>query len=394
MKVVINREKVAIISFLGLTVFFVVYNTMISIGLIPKFIGGGYGFISFIVFMFVLLNFKSFLIDLSRHMKFSIPFLYYFIYVLLVSVLSTIADPLLNPAFQHMLINYVHGFVLFYIGYYLTLNSILLNKFLKITTLISFFLLAYYYIKTGNLMFNANSLEVNDEEVASYQTFGRTAFLCISLLIVNIKPFIYRLIFFIIGTFILFILGARSEAVGFLLFGLSFIVFSSGLNLFKLSVLVAVITSTLFLLYSNIDLVMDTRFGQLADFQQSSSWLAREEFYIYAQSVIKDHFILGSFGSSFLHFDNVGSNAHNIIAVWANYGILGLMLFISCSIFPIFISFYLIAKGSRDPNLIFSLLFGTVCLFLLFIAKSNFWIIPPFYWGVFLGYFRKNYVSN
>src|SRR5699024_11985949 len=138
---------------------------------------------SIITFLFIILGFIPFINSLLKATKLSIIYLYYFIYIILIISISTFLEPVLFPAFTHSLITLLHGFVLFYIGYYLNLNNSILNKILLTACLVSFVLLLYYYLMTGSLMFNASQLDSNAEDVASYQAFGRTAFLVMSLII-------------------------------------------------------------------------------------------------------------------------------------------------------------------------------------------------------------------
>src|SRR5699024_10911121 len=106
-------------------------------------------------------------------------------------------------------------------------------------------------------------------------------------------------------------------------FSILVVFYSTGFNISRILMTILVSSLAVYLIWTNLYLLMDTRFGQLFSLEDSSSWQAREEFYDFGILTIKKHFILGDFGSSYTYFGNVGSNAHNIIAAWANFGLLG-----------------------------------------------------------------------
>ncbi|MEO9347259.1 O-antigen ligase family protein [Acinetobacter radioresistens] len=388
-----KNDQIAFYGFILITLGFISYSIFVSLGFFPPFLGGWYGFANLLILIFMVLNFKDFFNNFLRFNYYGLLVFIFYIYVIGFSsiYLFTSSINLISP-YTHFILNLLYGFILFYLGLNLKFDE-KLKFFLQSFFIISCILLFLYFIQTGNFMLNTakNAAEfLEGEEAASYQTFGRTGFLCLSLLIFLLNSFYRILLVQIGGIFILFFLGARSETLAFIFISSLFLFLKTQFKLERILLLLSLFLLFLIFIISNTDLLYETRFGQLLDFSTSTSWQARQEFYNYGLEVIRNNPFLGEFGSSYIKYNDIGANPHHIIAAWSNFGILGFVLFILCCLIPVLSSFYyIIFRERRDLGLYFTAIFGLCCVFLLFSSKSIFWIIPPFYWGIYLGYFKK-----
>jgi hypothetical protein len=213
----------------------------------------------------------------------------------------------------------------------------------------------------------------NAAAVATYQGFARS-YLATALIVLPFSRGIrLRMLMYAIAVPALFLNGARSELIAFLLLITVVEIFHTRYKLL-LSVLLFVAASGA-LLYADqiIDMLPVNRSVQLLDIDSASSWEARNFLLAQALKTIATHPVLGDYGSYFYLFSSSGSYAHNILSAWVDLGFAGFAWLLCMSVLPMRDLFADLASGrvklgSREFMLTFSLMLTT--LIMLFAAKS------------------------
>ncbi|HYD78293.1 MAG TPA: O-antigen ligase family protein [Paucimonas sp.] len=217
----------------------------------------------------------------------------------------------------------------------------------------------------------------NAEVVATYQGFARS-YLATALIVLPFAGALpLRLGMVAVVTVALFMNGARSELMAFLILVAVIEVFRAGNKGRRLLLLSAlVLAGTGLLLYADrlIDLLPANRSLQLLDLANASSWEARNFLLSEALDTIAEHPLLGDYGSYFHLFASSGSYAHNIFSAWVDLGFAGFVWLLCMIVLPLRrLGAALVAgkesAGARGFMLTFSLLFVT---FVMLIAAKSF----------------------
>jgi hypothetical protein len=250
-----------------------------------------------------------------------------------------------------------------------------------------------YCFVSGSLFYYAQRTAKDLEgAVSSYQGYARSLailFLYARSLVVG-RPI--RLLFLtLIGGASLFVSGARSEFLGFLL--VYFVLIAIGVlnvNSGKVSasprlLLVLLLSLVVFtaLGFYVLGSGLDSRILQLADLESANSYIARQDLLQVGMINVSSSPILGIFGGHIAYTGSSGGYIHNILSAWAGFGLPAFLLILYLQLSALRGS-YLLAK--RIPSGLCWLAFelNLFSSFLLFTTKSIFWIVPPLGWGLFL----------
>lgn len=189
-------------------------------------------------------------------------------------------------------------------------------------------MLAIAFVNQQNGFFYAKEIagRYNEEEIASYQGFARSALVTSMMLLANGSR---RSVLWIFGIslILLFVLGARSEFLGFLAVGLLVMNIRFGsarFNWLIMSVLLVALAITADWVVTAFD---NTRIVHLLDYQDDTSFQSRELLNDAAWKSIANSPLLGDYGS-YLVTNGVGKYAHNALSAWVDYGLIGFFGFI------------------------------------------------------------------
>lgn len=321
-------SKAMTMAFVFLVPGYFLYHWMALIGLMPLLLGGYSNESAAIVLMWVLLwglcglphgSLGSLRLSWAE-ILYGIFMLYFGVMVLTHWGVST--APQVSVSHTASIIQLLAAFAVFRLA---PLQSRGLRQVLLVTV-VAMSLLVYQAAATDALTLLLASSD--DTRVANYQGLGR-AFL---LTVVPVAAFTSsrwkRLLHYINATMVIFLLGARSEVAGLLVFAATFewmLMRRKGRTLLIMTVLLAATAALLIAILPLLgEWFPDNRVLLLMQgFESDGSVLERGEQIRFALGSIATHPVLGAYGS-YGELGNAGSYAHNILSVWVDLGILGL----------------------------------------------------------------------
>jgi O-antigen ligase len=185
------------------------------------------------------------------------------------------------------------------------------------------------------------------------------------------------------GVVILYILGARSELVSFLVLAIVLVV------LFTLKdiryFLYFIIGGLLFFLaLAVIGIEIQSRQTELINLASSRSWQVRMYLQDIAIKLIIQSPILGVFGGHVLEGGSTSTYSHNVLSAWVNYGVVGFLLYILLTTIAIVVSVYYFLNRKYNDDWLLSFCINFVSLVLMTGAKSVFWTLPALGWGLYV----------
>lgn len=390
----LKYERRLIYSWVFIFFFFILYNVVTKNGLFPKVFGGFYTFSIALAF---LSYFKIFFIHIKQNIlrvrrgiyladivdKLFFIFLGIFFFSILFGYITkenpNIVEPLSAAFFRFV--------ALYLMCLYIRISSIQFYKINYVCFALATFLLAIYYLVGGNdyVIKIAYSYEVDDE--LNYQGVA-LAYVLISMIGINyIKHSFFRFAHYALSSFILLLVGARSEFVLLVIVMCFHEVLFTKKNLEK--ILNAAIIGFFILFATGIYHLMSTSFGYdtrmdgLLNMQEDESMLVRSVLNDLGYETIMNNIFFGSFASY-----APGQYMHNIFSAWVDLGFLGffsltLVFFISITWI---VRRFLSRRFSIEESIASSLLIG--CFVLLVFAKSYFYILIPVSIGLFVNAFK------
>ena len=121
----------------------------------------------------------------------------------------------------------------------------------------------------------------------------------------------------------------------------------------------------------------------------STSFEGREEFSIKAWQVIQNHPLVGDYGY-YIDIYGIGSYAHNILSAWADFGILGFILFLGLSIYLLIFSLNkIIFKKSSDKKICLLFLFSITLILGYLTAKDYSFMFFGLSLGLYVNYLQS-----
>lgn len=402
MKISIHEANVSFSKFFFVVLFwgYILYNFAILFGA-PSFLGGYFGLATVLGAVVFSVLAKPTIINSFRAS-------YFFTFLSLGSLLWVIAvtaisylDSNASAARAQSLTLIVAWIALYCTGFYIVFAE--KEKLRKLSIFLIFLFLGYtiYYIST-NVAFMLPFVkggEVDDDNLASYQGIARNLLIAGILITAYTKKRIHNLVLAIIISFILFMVGARSEFYAFVLLLLSYHFLSAYKvkSSFIVIILFAVFSTGLFINY--YEKISESRQLNITSVSKDESWQMRQQMQDFSLKVIKDHPIFGQFGGHGYFSDangqNVGSYSHNILSGYANYGLIFFILFAAMCYLSFIYSTLQFIKNPKDEDWIFAFLFTFLVAFLITFSKPVFWSIIYMAWGVFIGVlYKKKYLTN
>lgn len=386
----------ASLSFFILFPGFLFYHFSLAIGLIPAFAGGLYGPTSLIVHIIFIILLPLLISDFTKkNESFSKLTIILFFNILFFTIIhySFNDDPFIYDATKQSFELLISWSSLFFTGRYLSLEYKLQNILISFFIFIILCYFIYFMLSTLQIRFYAKEFFETNPNVATYQGFARSVLIMLLYLIAINDSLIAKIILLISGNYILFFLGARSEFYSFAI--ISFIIFFlySLRDTKKFFLFIILQITILICLSMSFDIFYKSRQLEILDLSSSSSWIARQELQSLAIQQISDNPIFGVFGGHITE-NSRGGYAHNILSAWANYGFIGFFIYLLTIAWAFIGSTYLCYKKNSlygVQGLSFSVNFISIILCL--IAKSVFWPIPAFGWGLYLNAFsisKKN----
>ncbi|WP_180063323.1 hypothetical protein [Acinetobacter sp. YH16042] len=387
------NKTISAISFFIIFWGYVIYNFILLFFKVPAFLGGYFGFVSSLIFIFYFLSFKFVLTDVLNSSKFfAFCSVFCFLFALVASLASLLYSDLYNASIQsfEML---VYWFSFFILGFYFPFVD--KRKLTKVSIFLVYLFLIYsvYYIYSENkFMLPFGTGDIDNENVSGYQGISRSIFIVGLLIISFSKRDCFLYINICVLTFLLFIIGSRSEFYAYIL---AIMVYHLVLSIKKKSTFVAlclIFTLFAFLFFTNYEFISQSRQFNIFDLKSDDSWVLREQMKELALTQLHNSPLFGHFGGHLEFYKGAnytGSYVHNILSGYINYGLFFLILFSIMCYLSFFYSLNRVYKNLNDQDWVFAFLITFVVAFLVSTTKPVFWTVTYLSWGVFMGTLYK-----
>lgn len=375
---------------------FFLYHLLLSMGFMPPFLCGLFGPVSMIYFIIYLilfpLTYRKTLNASPVLYIFSLTFFIYCMFWILVHYF-TVYEPYIQIACIQALAALLISITLFFIGIHFSFENKTIKAFFILSFVAIFIGLMCFTLISGNVMFYPAEIYALEDyhSVASYQGFARSALVITVLLFCYSKNLFMQVLIMMAGLFILFVLGARSEFYSFLFLLIIFLTVYSIKNVKWLFLAISTIVIVYFVILFNFEWLSSSRQIQIIDLSHSTSMIERQYQHNIAVKQIIDNPVLGCFGGHILDTGDEGSYAHNALSAWAAYGIIGFIFYVVLIMFTTFHSFFYFMKyRAISAHWAFAFAINILCLFLIVVSKSVFWILPYLGWGLYFNAMVKH----
>jgi hypothetical protein len=368
---------------------FLIYHTLVAMGLIPALLGGLFGVVSvmmFLIYVVVLPSQVRLMVSSTRGFALLVLGFLTFALVWAVASYGLQGGSLQRAAMIQTLETVVLWAVLFVMGYRVPLDSPRLARAFWIAFALTVGYLLFIVATTGQWMFFARQMIEDDgtANVSTYQGYARSALVMLVFLISVSKRALMRALLIALGAFVMFVLGARSELYAFLALSMVLLLVWAGMSAKYLLTLLAVVAVLVMVVTSQFEAMSGSRQFQVLDLTGNSSWTARQHLEQRAIEQIAASPVLGQFGGHVTAVGMTGSYAHNALSAWVNYGLLGFALYLGMTVVAFLGSAYrMICRGDTSAWWVFAFSLTFVCLLLILLAKPVFWPLPALGWGAF-----------
>lgn len=328
------QSLIAASAFIALFPGFFLYHTVLGFGIIPPVLGGFFGPVAVAVFPLILLIFFW---NIGRYKKnwsrIEVAFLALMGYSTIIALVN-FADGRSAFGNTEMLTWSISG-VLFNLVAYLLARTIPIESkgFRKIIyfSLIGMFLIALLNVGESGI-FYIKEQSANEDAVATYQGFARSIAVVAMLTISMVRRKLLFLFSAFLGVVALFLSGARTELVCFIISAA--IILLTRFNFMKSALASALLIALAFVIVGLLSassyekFVANNRNLELLDLSNSTSAEARLELGGDALRTIAENPIFGDY-ASYLSSGGVGSYAHNLLSAWVNLGVVGFFLYVA-----------------------------------------------------------------
>lgn len=387
------NKKISEISFFIIFWGYVIYNFILLLFKVPAFLGGYFGFISSLIFIFYFLSFRFVLKDILNSSRFfAFCSIFCFLFALVPTLVSLLYSDLYNASIQsfEMLI---YWFSFFILGFYFPFVD--KRKINKISVFLIYLFLIYsvYYIYSENkFMLPFGTGDVDSENISGYQGISRSVFLVALLIISFSKRNYFLYINICVIAFLLFIIGSRSEFYAYILAVLVYHLVISIKIKSTFIMMCLIFCFFAFLFFANYEFISQSRQFNIFDLNSDDSWVLREQMKNFALTQLKNSPLFGQFGGHLEFYKGshyTGSYIHNLLSGYINYGLLFLILFSIMCYLSFFYSLKSMFKNLNDQDWVFAFLITFVVAFLVSTTKPVFWTVTYLSWGVFMGTLYK-----
>ncbi len=381
--------RASAIGFFVLFPGFIVYHTLVAMGVMPALLGGLFGVVSVMLFIVYSALLPSQLHGMLVSTRgFALMALAFFAYVLAWGLVNygLQGGRVMQAALIQTIETLVLWLVLFMMGYRLPLDSPRLARAFWIAFVLIAAYLVFHVATTGQWMFFArHMIEAEEgENVSTYQGYARSALVLLVYLIAISQRANVRAGLIVTGAFVMFVLGARSELYAFLALSAVLLMLWAGMRVKYMLTLLAVTAALIVLVVSQFESLAGSRQLQILDLSGTSSWLARQNLGQRAVEQIVSSPLLGRFGGHISSSGVTGGYAHSMLSAWVNYGLLGFLLYVGLTASAFLGSAYrMVVVGDHGAWWVFAFATNFVSLLLIVLAKPVFWPLPALGWGAF-----------
>lgn len=349
---------------------FFVYNAGVAGGAIPAVLGGWFGPMTLLLGVPLMLSFFLLHVCRGKLIFIDVMFLLFLLYTVSWASLHFVLGARAQTSKEFYLYNL--GTIVQWVVLYIALRNVeLRSKWLGVILLFS--LACFLGIATGGaegqFYDTATIAGSSATEVSGYQGLARSTAVTAMLLLAIYRGFPAVLVM-IIAVPTLFLLGARSEFVGFLVVALFHFAIREGLSRTTLIWAPLGIGAIAYVAMGAHVFEGGSRILQLLDIQEATSYQARDELMRQALITISEHPVLGGYASQF-SYGGMGDYSHNALSAWVTYGLIGFLGFVALLAYALAQAFRLVRRaGSAHPQIALALALSIYAATLAATSKS------------------------
>lgn len=373
------------------------YSSAVGLGVIPAFLGGGYGV--FLALTFIVL-FPAVMLT-SRQLE-GVAQIYFALFMgLLICASGYLTFHYFFGNSLHQRPDVLHQWMvliiswaaIFSVGYFWPKQQSTTEILVLVGMLIIMFLLVVLNLESDKLLFALGKYR-SEDYFLSYQGFARSASVTGLVLLAVIRR---QYLFWAMSGLLLvtiFLIGSRSELAGLLFVFPILIVYQLAKHPVKTVIIafVAVIVLGTYLVMNWKEPSLERQM-QILNPLVSHSVLKRIKYSSEALQAIAENPISGDFAGH-AYFSGGGQQryTHNLLSSWRQLGLIGFLLYSALLVWPVFGTFH---RMIRNPGLLqidIWRISGAISVFMLVLAigaKSIFSSILVLSWGVFLAALRQ-----
>jgi hypothetical protein len=393
--------KISEFGFLLLFPIFFVYHFCISQNYFTPFLGGLFGNVSLFIASISFLIFPWILKFKIKYVK--LPF-YVFYFAIFFYLTWTFGNhffiqyhPFGYHAFWESYSSFIIWCALFYLGFFLPLESFKFYNLLKWLCFIIFLIFILSVAKESSFFALFNFFQNSDESssMSSYQQVGRSILVSYLFLAIISKNKLFSLIILLVGAIILLSIGSRTDLISIVLaifiYCIHMLIKGHGSFLRKTFIFLSFVFVLLFTYKSTQNYFFDSRAAELFDLASSTSWQGRTDLSSNAVLIILQNPILGKFD----YYDVAGGYAHNILSAWTSFGFLGFVLYLVLLGYFLVISiFNYLIKNLFSEFWLLVISLNLISFLQALIAAPIFYALPALGWGLTLNVYLKSRSSK
>jgi hypothetical protein len=359
---------------------FFFYQTLLGIGAIGAYLGGYYTLVALVLLVPLVMSFMAAVRRNKNYVSgfdgWLVLFVIYYLAILAVNYAAGAERIIIERYVQSMI---------FCFETYVMFRMIDLEDKRFITIIVASFLLmsviTYYFSIGGFFFLQALGEAQSPENLATYQGFARSYIYTYLVLISVVKSRLVRYPLYGIATCALFLNGARSEFSAVLFLIPIIELHYAKHRLYAVFILVFVTG----LIASGLDeitnMLPENRILQLLDLSHSTSAVARQHLSQNALRTISENPVFGDFAS---YPD--GHYAHNVLCAWVDFGLFGVVFFMSLLIWQ---AVWLFFNGffARTKSAYFVIAWSLICIAILWVLTAK--NVPDMSVGAAMGAFAR-----
>jgi hypothetical protein len=387
-------------GFLLLFPVFFFYHFGVSQNYFPPFLGGLFGVVSLVIAVLYLILSLWFLKYKIRHVAYKFLIFYFAIAFYIAWTLGNhflVQDhPFGYNIFWESYSTFVIWFSLFHLGFFLPFDTVSFKKYLFVSCFAISLIFIFSIIKVGSFFALFNIFQNYEEtlKMSSYQQSGRSIFISFLFLGLTGQNRVNNLGVLIFCALILLSIGSRTDLLSLVLviFLYSYHILSTSKGSILKKAFICFILVLVFILAFNFveSFFYGSRFVELFDLANSSSWQGRSELSSNAEVIIRRNPILGKFD-----YEIDGGYAHNILSSWANFGLFGFLFYTFIILYFLFLSgYHYFFKSNLNGFWLLALSLNLITLIQALFLAPIFSPLPALGWGITLNMFLKFSVNN
>jgi len=359
---------------------FFFYQTLLGIGAIGAYLGGYFTLVALLLLIPLVAAFMG---AVRRHKNYVSGFDLWLV-LFVIYYFTILAVNFAAGANQMIVERYVQSMIFCFETYVIfRLIELEDRRFILIvaSSLLLLSVITYYFSIGGFFFLQALGEAQSPESLATYQGFARSYIYTYLVLISVVRSMPIRYLLYGVGTCALFLNGARSEFSAVLFLIPIIELYYAKRRLYAISILVFLAAFIVGGIDQITSMLPENRILQLLDLSHSTSAVARQHLSMNALQTISENPIFGDFAS---YPD--GHYAHNVLCAWVDFGLFGIVFFMSLLIWT---AVWLFLNGflSRKKSAYFLLAWSFICITILWVLTAK--NVPDMSVGAAMGAFAR-----